>query len=129
MKAFKAALYFFALLDGAFFLVAQIQPRVLAEAVPAFAIESGDAAYTRLVGMLFLTLGVLRLCGSLFSEQKLAFQLMMLSWAIELFYFLTAFLHGRVAIADVIPPIVIVTGMLLWSVRQYRAGFGQSHRP
>ena len=61
MKALRYALFFFVVIDATIFLAFQIKPEILLSVLPQFDIESAGGAYPRLVGVLFLALGLARL--------------------------------------------------------------------
>jgi hypothetical protein len=101
MKYLKPALILFFCVDTLMFLVYQTAPDILATALPQFDIESAGGAYPRLVGKLFLMLGLARLYGGLFilSENIVALVLapLMLGWS--LVYYQKRF-RGRGADVD-----------------------------
>jgi hypothetical protein len=72
MRYLKYALIFFVVVDVSIFLVSQVAPDVLVTLLPQFDIESAGSTYRRLVGVLFLALGLARLYGGVYIEEKRA---------------------------------------------------------
>jgi hypothetical protein len=86
MKPLKYALIFFFAVDAMMFLVSQASPDLFVSLLPQFDMESAGNTYPRLVGFLFLMLGLARLYGAVFIKEKGAIVLSMWSWIVELAY-------------------------------------------
>jgi len=123
MKYLKPALILFFCVDTLMFLVYQTAPDILATALPQFDIESAGGAYPRLVGNLFLMLGLARLYGGLFMHQQGAFIVSMWSWVVELIYTGTELAHGQFILSENIVALVLAPLMLGWSLVYYQKTF------
>jgi len=123
MKYLKYALIFFFVVDVSIFLVSQVAPVALVTLLPQFNIESAGSTYPRLVGVLFLALGLARLYGALYIEEKGAVAVSMWSWVVELTYVVTELFHGQFAISENLATLVLAPLMLAWSFYYYRNAF------
>jgi hypothetical protein len=123
MKNLKYALMFFFIVDVAIFLVSQIAPILLVTLLPQFNIESVGGSYPRLVGILFLALGLARLYGGLYIEEKGAVTVSIWSWVIELAYIVTELIHGQFLISENLATLVLAPLMIVWSLYYYRKAF------
>lgn len=126
MKALKYALFFFFVVDATMFVAFQAKPELLLAVLPQFDIESAGGAYPRLVGVLFLALGLARLYGGLYIHEKGAFVVSMWSWVVELIYTLSELMRGQFAIEENIMALVLAPAMLAWSIRYYLTTFQKS---
>ncbi|MEM7180663.1 MAG: hypothetical protein AAF518_07110 [Spirochaetota bacterium] len=120
MKYLKGALIFFAIVDFAMFLVYQSNPDLLAPFLPQFNLQSTDHIYQRLVGNLFLMLGLARLYGALYLHEKGAIIVSMWSWVVELVYTSTELAHGQFMLVENIMALVLAPAMLFWSFTFYK---------
>jgi hypothetical protein len=123
MKYLRYALIFFFVVDVLMFVVYQTAPESLATALPQFDVESVGNTYPRLVGNLFLMLGIARLYGGLFIQQKGAFTVSMWSWVVELIYTVTELCRGQFALSENVMALVLAPLMLGWSLFYYRKTF------
>lgn len=123
MKNLKYALTFFFVVDVAIFLVSQVAPNLLVALLPQFNIESVGGTYPRLVGFLFLALGLARLYGGVYIEEKGAVTVSIWSWVIELAYIVTELFHGQFAISENLATLVLAPLMFAWSLYYYRKAF------
>jgi hypothetical protein len=123
MKFLKYALIFFALVDFLMFLVSQTSPEQLVTYLPQFDIESVGNTYPRLVGILFLMLGLARFYGALHIHEKGAFVLSMWSWVVELIYTISELSHGQFILAENLMGLTLAAFMLIWSSLYYRRNF------
>lgn len=128
MKYLKYALIFFAAVDIVMFLVSQTAPDVLVRYLPQFDIESVDNTYPRLVGILFLMLGLARLYGALFINQKGALIVSMWSWVVELIYTVSELFHGQFLVVENIAGLVLAPIMLIWTLIYYRNVFSDHNQ-
>lgn len=125
MKYLKYALIFFFAVDIAIFFMSQFNPTLLVEFLPQFNIESVNNTYPRLVGILFLALGIARLYGGLYINEKGAFIVSTWSWIIELIYTITELFYGQFVVSENIAGLVLAPLMLIWSLLYYRKFFFQ----
>jgi hypothetical protein len=125
MKHLKYALIFFFIIDISIFLLSQISPELMLSYLPQFDIESAGGTYPRLVGILFLTLGIARLYGGLYIKEKGAFIVSMWSWVVELIYTFSELLHGQFIASENIAGLVLAPLMLIWSLVYFRKTFQQ----
>jgi len=123
MKYLKYALVFFFVVDAMMFLLSQIRPDFFVSALPQFDIESAENTYPRLVGVLFLALGLARLYGGLYINEKGAFILFMWSWIIELVYTVIEIVHEQFIFSENIMAFVLAPLMFIWSLSYYRKTF------
>jgi len=123
MKYLKYALIFFFVVDAMMFLMSQISPEFFVSALPQFDIQSTDNTYPRLVGILFLALGLARLYGGLYINEKGAFIVSMWSWIIELVYTTIEIFHKQFVFSENIMAFVLAPLMLIWSISYYRKTF------
>jgi len=123
MKYLRYALIFFFVVDVLMFVVYQTAPETLATTLPQFDVESVGNTYPRLVGNLFLMLGIARLYGGLCIQEKGAFTVSMWSWVVELVYTVTELLHGQFALSENVMALVLAPLMLGWSLFYYRKTF------
>ena len=123
MKYLKYALMFFFAVDLLMFLVAHVNSSLLVTFLPQFNIESAGSTYPRLVGNLFLILGLARLYGALYIHEKGAFEVSMWSWVVELIYTVTELFHGQFTLVENIMALVLAPAMLIWSFLYYRKTF------
>jgi len=123
MKYLKYVLVFFFIVDVLIFLIAQVNPELLVEFLPQFNLESVDNAYPRLVGVLFLILGLSRLYGGLYIKEKGAFVVSMWSWIVELTYTISELIHGQFSVIENIMALVLAPIMLLWSFMYFKRTF------
>lgn len=101
-------------------MISQASPSLLVSMLPQFNIESVDNAYPRLVGILFLMLGLARLHGALFFDEKGAVIVSMWSWVIELIYTLSELFRGQFLISENVLALVFAPLMLLRTLVHYR---------
>ncbi len=123
MTILRYAILVFVAIDATIFVTSQVAPETLRQLMPQFDTETGGDAYLRAVGMMFLALGLMRLYGSLFITNKRAFQLALYSWAIELLFTVTELARGASFFSASIAPILVVSGMLIWSCIYYQRHF------
>jgi len=123
MKYLKYVLVFFFIVDVLIFLIAQVNPELLIELLPQFNLESVDNTYPRLVGVLFLILGLSRLYGGLYIKEKGAFIVSMWSWIVELTYTISELIHGQFSVIENIMALVLAPIMLLWSFMYFKRTF------
>lgn len=119
MKALKYALFFFFAVDVMMFILFQTNPALLLRALPQFDIESSGGAYPRLVGLLFLALGLARLYGGLFIHEKGAFIVSMWSWLIELIYTVSELIQGQFILSENLMALILAPAMFAWSLSYY----------
>jgi len=117
---------FFFIVDVLIFLIAQVNPELLVEFLPQFNLESVDNTYPRLVGVLFLILGLSRLYGGLYIKEKGAFVISMWSWIVELIYTISEIIHGQFAVNENIMALVLAPVMLFWSFMYFKRTFKQT---
>lgn len=129
MKYLKHALIFFFAVDFAMFLVTQIHPELLLSLLPQFDIDSTGGTYPRLVGILFLMLGLARLYGGLYIHEKGAVQVSMWSWVVELVYTVTELARGEFIFMENIMALVLAPLMLGWTIVYSRQTFGSEPAP
>lgn len=127
MKYLKYALIFFFVVDIAIFFMSQFNPTLMVEFLPQFNIESIDNTYPRLVGILFLALGLARLYGGLFIKEKGAFIVSMWSWVVELVYTISELLHGQFIASENIAGLVLAPLMLILSLLYFRKTFSKQN--
>lgn len=120
MKYLKYALILFAVVDVLMFLASQINPELLVRLLPQFNLESVDNAYPRLVGVLFLMLGLARFYGAIYIDQKGALIVSMWSWVVELIYTITEIGRGQFLVTENVMALVFAPLMLAWSLVYYR---------
>ena len=120
MKYLKYVLIFFFAVDIAIFFISQLSPTLMVEFLPQFNIESIDNTYPRLVGILFLALGLARLYGGLYINEKGAFIVSMWSWVIELIYTITELFYGQFIVSENLAGLVLAPLMLIWSLFYFR---------
>ncbi|MGI9390648.1 MAG: hypothetical protein ACR2O1_11380 [Boseongicola sp.] len=125
-EIFEICSDFFAIVDFIIFLISQANPSLLVVILPQFDIESAGSSYPRLVGILFMMLGLVRLYGAIFIDQKGAFVLAMWSWVVELIYTISELSRGQFALTENVLGLTLAPIMLIWSVQYYRAHFQQS---
>jgi len=123
MKYLKYALIFFFVVDAMMFLFSQINPDLFVSVLPQFNIESADNTYPRLVGVLFLALGIARLYGGLYIKEKGAFIVSIWSWIIELGYTVIEIFQEQFIFSENIMAFVLAPLMLIWSLSYYRKSF------
>lgn len=123
MKYLKYALIFFFVVDLLIFFLSQFSPEMLIILLPQFAIDSVANAYPRLVGVLFLALGLARLYGGLYMNEKGAFMLSMWSWVVELVYTISELARGTFQVSENLMALVLAPIMLIWSIVYYRRTF------
>ncbi|MGI9552369.1 MAG: hypothetical protein ACR2MT_14305 [Aurantibacter sp.] len=123
MKYLKYALIFFFVIDFLMFVIAQFDPELFVSFLPQFNLESVDNTYPRLVGVLFLALGLARLYGGLYIREKGAFIVSMWSWVVELIYTISELLHGQFIATENIVGLVLAPLMLIWSLHYYKKTF------
>ena len=82
---------------------------------------SNDPKFPRLIGAFFLILGLARLHGGLFIEEKGAYRLATISWFIEILFYATEVYFGTLDLNKhkVLPIFVICGAMALWSILVY----------
>lgn len=127
MKYLKYVLIFFFAVDIAVFIISQFNPSLLIEFLPQFDIESVGNTYPRLVGVLFLALGIARLYGGLYIKEKGAFIVSMWSWAVELVYTISELLHGQFIASENIAGLVLAPLMLILSLLYFRKKFSKQN--
>lgn len=125
MKYLKYALIFFFIVDLIIFLVSQIDANLLVSLLPQFNLESEGNTYPRLVGLLFLMLGLARLYGGLYITEKGAFIVSIWSWVVELVYTLSELIYGNFSITENIMALVLAPLMLIWSLVYYNKSFSK----
>lgn len=123
MKYLKYALIFFFVVDIAIFFMSQFSPTLMVEFLPQFNIESIDNTYPRLVGILFLALGLARLYGGLYINEKGAFIVSIWSWVVELIYTITELFHGQFVVSENIAGLVLAPLMLIWSLIYFKNNY------
>jgi hypothetical protein len=123
MRYLKHALIFFAVVDFSIFLVYQINPGLFTTLLPQFNIESTGNTYQRLVGNVFLMLGLARLYGAIYINEKGAITVSMWSWVVELTYTITEIFHGHFIIIENVAGLVFAPLMLAWTLIYYRKTF------
>lgn len=128
MNKLKYALIFFSVVDFAIFFMSQIAPDLLVSNLPQFNIESTDNTYPRLVGILFLMLGLARLYGGFFMHEKGAVLLSIWSWVVELIYICSELFIGPFIIAENVATLVLAPLMLVWSIFFYKNTFVRRSR-
>ncbi|MGI9626828.1 MAG: hypothetical protein ACR2QM_08335 [Longimicrobiales bacterium] len=126
MKYLRNALVFFFVVDVAIFVVAQVSPSTLVSLLPQFDMGGSGGEYARLVGVLFLALGLARLYGGLYIHERGAFVLSMWSWAVELIYTISELARGTFTTSENVLALVLAPGMLLWSLAYYRRTWATS---
>lgn len=105
------------------FLASQTRPEFLVGYLPQFDIVSVDNTYPRLVGVLFLMLGLARLYGAIYIMEKGAFTVSMWSWVVELIYTISELLRSNFMLAENLMGLTLAPLMLLWSLHHYRRNF------
>jgi hypothetical protein len=119
----KYALIFFFAVDIAIFFISQFNPELLVEFLPQFNIESAGYTYPRLVGILFLALGLARLYGGLYIKEKGAFIVSMWSWVVELIYTISELSHGQFILSENLMAIILAPLMLILSLLYFKKTF------
>ncbi|CAM1373550.1 hypothetical protein [Tenacibaculum xiamenense] len=119
-KYLKYLLIFFFIVDLIIFILSQVQPDFLLSLLPQFDIESNNNTYPRLVGILFLSLGLARLYGGLFIKEKGAFMVSIWSWVVELIYTLTELARGEFILNENLMALVLAPLMLFWSLLHFK---------
>jgi hypothetical protein len=125
VKNLKYALIFFFVVDISMFLASQVTPDMFVSLLPQFDIESTGNTYPRLVGLLFLMLGLTRLYGGLNIEEKGAVAVSIWSWVVELAYVTTEIFRGHFTFSENVVTFVLAPLMFAWSVSYYRKAFRQ----
>ena len=125
LKYLKYALVGFALVDFVIFIAAQVSPTTLVGLLPQFDIESENNSYPRLVGVLFLMLGLARLYGALHMNEQGAFAVSMWSWVVELIYTTSELLRGQFVLTENLLGLILAPLMLIWSIQYYRIKFAK----
>ena len=120
LKSLKYALFFFFLIDLFIFLSSQFAPELFLSISPQFNLGGGNFSYPRLVGILFLMIGIVRLYGGLFIHEKGAFQLGIISWGVEISFILIEVCRGQFTFKQNIAVLLACFFMLVWSVYLYR---------
>ena len=123
MNYLKYALLFVFAVELSMFAMSQFNPEYFVSALPQFNVESVDYTYPRLVGVLFLMLGLAKLYGALYITEKGAFVVSMWSWVVEFFYILSEVVHGQFLWTDAVSGLAIPPLMLIWSLLYYRKHF------
>ena len=123
MKKLQYALYFFFVVDTLIFFTSQFNSEFLVQFLPQFNIESEGSSYPRLVGVLFLILGIARLYGGLYIKEKGAFVVSMWSWVVELIYTISEIVNGLFIPSENVVGLVLAPLMLIWSIVYYRNEF------
>ena len=123
MKYLKYALIFFFIVDLLIFLMAQLNPELLVTLLPQFDLTSGNHTYPRLVGILFLALGLARLYGGLFIQEKGAFIVSIWSWIVELIYTISELFRGQFSVDENMMALVLAPVMLVWSLVYFKKTF------
>ena len=123
MKNLKYALIFFFVVDILIFLISQINSELLITFLPQFNLESEGNSYPRLVGVLFLALGLARLYGGLYIKEKGAFIVSIWSWVVELIYTISELLYGQFIVNENIAGLVLAPLMLIWSLIYFNKNF------
>ena len=126
MKYLKNALIFFFAIDISMFIMSQVAPGLFVSLLPQFNIESTDNIYPRAVGTLFLMLGLARLYGGLYINEKGALIVSMWSWIVELVYTIIEIFHGQFIITENVMAVVLAPLMLAWSVVYYKKTFNNT---
>ena len=126
MRYLKHALIFFAVVDVLIFVVSQANPELLVRLQPQFDLESVDNTYPRLVGILFLMLGLARFYGAMYIDQQGALIVSMWSWVVELIYTITEILHGQFVTAENLMALFFAPLMLGWSLAYFRKALRSS---
>lgn len=109
--------------DVLLFVIAYINPELLAFFNPQVIISNGDYSYARLVGIFFLALGFTRLYGGLYIEEKGAFTAFMWTLVVEFFYVLSGIYYGLGTLGESFPPLIPLTIFFIWSAIYYRRTF------
>ena len=68
-------------------------------------------------------LGIARLYGGLFIQQKGAFTVSMWSWVVELIYTVTELCRGQFTLSENVLALVLAPLMLGWSLVYYKKTF------
>ena len=123
MKYLKHALIFFFVVDVSIFVMSQAAPSMLVTLLPQFDIESAGNTYPRLVGFLFLSLGLARLYGGLYIQERGALIVSMWSWVVELAYVFAELIQGPFIVSENIATFVLAPLILGWSLLYYRKAF------
>jgi hypothetical protein len=123
MKNLKYALIFFFVVDFLIFILSQTNPDLLVRFLPQFDLESEGNSYPRLVGILFLILGLARLYGGLYMNEKGAFLVSIWSWVVELIYTFSELFYGQFIISENIAGLVLAPLMLIWSLVYFKKTF------
>ncbi len=126
MKYLKHLLIFFFVVDLIIFLVSQTKPDLLVSLLPQFDIESVGNTYPRLVGILFLALGLMRLYGGLFIKEKGAFIVSIWSWIVELIYTISELIRGEFIVIENLLGLIFAPLMLIWSLVYFKKTFSQT---
>lgn len=120
LKSLKYALFFFFLIDLFIFLSSQFAPELFLSISPQFNLGGANFSYPRLVGVLFLMIGIVRLYGGLFIHEKGAFQLGIISWGVEISFILIEVCRGQFTFKQNVAVLLACFFMLVWSVYLYR---------
>lgn len=123
MNKLKYALLFFFAVDTVIFFISQVAPDLLVTLLPQFNIESTENTYPRLVGILFLMLGIARLYGGLFIHERGAVLVSIWSWTVELIYIGSELISGPFVIGENIATLILAPLMLAWSIVYYKKTF------
>ncbi|MGV6829834.1 MAG: hypothetical protein ACWA45_10620 [Flavobacteriales bacterium] len=123
MKYLKYLLIFFFTVDLMIFLVSQAKSELLVSLLPQFDIESTGNTYPRLVGILFLALGLMRLYGGLFIKEKGAFIVSIWSWIVELIYTISELARGEFVVSENLLGLIFAPLMLIWSLIYFKKTF------
>jgi hypothetical protein len=100
--------------------MSQINSKMVTTLLPQFNIESADNAYPRLVGILFLALGLARLYGGMYFEEKGAIIVSMWSWVVELIYVTTELFRGQFILSENVVTLILAPLMLIWTLYYYK---------
>jgi len=126
LNTLKYVLFFFFFVDILIFISSQLSPNLFVSVMPQFNVESINNSYPRLVGILFLMLGIVRLYGGLYIHDKGVFQLALISWVVEFVYVLIEIIRGQFVFQENILVFVACILMFTWSLLLYRKSIGTS---
>lgn len=120
IKNLKLALYFFFLIDAFIFLSSQLKPELFLSISPQFNVGGPNFIYPRVVGILFLMIGFVRLYGGIYIQEKGAYQLAMISWVVEIIYILIEIVRGLFSLQQNLFVLMACLFMLIWSLYLFK---------
>lgn len=125
MKYLKQALIFFFIVDIIIFFVYQINPDLMVLFFPQFDLKISGNAYPRLVGILALALGMMRLYGALYIHEKGALIVSLSSWIVELVYIVSEIMRGQFTIIENLLGLIVAPLMIVWTMLYFRKYFSK----